>query len=377
MKEYPTEFAEAWYLVPTPLERAGGCWLMRAGHNRAKPDYRAGPRRIECYGLHFIMEGYLVYETRGRRFELQDGDAFCLWPGAAHMYRNARPDKPLRMIWVTTDGPQVSRLLEACGMTEEAPVLRQIVGRELAALLRGWIARLESGSHDATSRLSELYRLFHQLSRGVQEAAGEPVQSWLRRSVDYFNLHYMEQATVEEAARIAGVHRSHFSQTFARTFGIHPQGYLRRLRMEQAAKLLRESEGAVSEVGSSVGYPDLYQFTRAFTRYYGQPPTRYRAGLAAPPGGGSDRRGPHNEGANGDSNTEAVRVFHLSDRPREDASMATSRNHQGAHGIGQTEEQLSAQAQAAEALQDVNETDRDVQRAARQTSDELDEVIDT
>lgn len=57
--------------------------------------------------------------------------------------------------------------------------------------------------------------------------------------------------------------------------------------------------------------------------------------------------------------------------------MATSRNHQGAHGIGQTEEQLNAQAQAAEAIQGQNETDREVIAAANQEDSELDEIIES
>jgi hypothetical protein len=57
--------------------------------------------------------------------------------------------------------------------------------------------------------------------------------------------------------------------------------------------------------------------------------------------------------------------------------MASSRNHQGAHGIGQTEEQLQQQADAAAMMQGVNETDQSVERAAhRRSKTELDEVAE-
>jgi hypothetical protein len=58
--------------------------------------------------------------------------------------------------------------------------------------------------------------------------------------------------------------------------------------------------------------------------------------------------------------------------------MATSRNHQQAHGIGQIEQQLSAQADAAEEIQGgKNETDRAIEQKARESSSELDEIIDS
>ncbi|KGE16885.1 hypothetical protein [Paenibacillus wynnii] len=45
--------------------------------------------------------------------------------------------------------------------------------------------------------------------------------------------------------------------------------------------------------------------------------------------------------------------------------MASSRNHQEAHGIGQIEEQLQQQADAAKAIQGSNETDREIAEAVK------------
>jgi hypothetical protein len=56
--------------------------------------------------------------------------------------------------------------------------------------------------------------------------------------------------------------------------------------------------------------------------------------------------------------------------------MTTNSGHQGAHGIGQVEEQLNKQAQAAVQIQGVNEVDQHVRAAANEDSSELDEVIE-
>ncbi|UUZ82834.1 hypothetical protein LJK88_02050 [Paenibacillus sp. P26] len=56
--------------------------------------------------------------------------------------------------------------------------------------------------------------------------------------------------------------------------------------------------------------------------------------------------------------------------------MASSRNHQGAHGIGQVERQLNRQAQAAESIQGLNEADQEILAAANQEYTELDEIIE-
>jgi len=57
--------------------------------------------------------------------------------------------------------------------------------------------------------------------------------------------------------------------------------------------------------------------------------------------------------------------------------MTSSRNHQGAHGIGQIEEQLNQQADATYAIQGESETDRDITNAAnRDAHTSIDEIID-
>jgi hypothetical protein len=56
--------------------------------------------------------------------------------------------------------------------------------------------------------------------------------------------------------------------------------------------------------------------------------------------------------------------------------MTTSRNHQEAHGLGQTEEQLSAQADAVRQLQGgKSELDKEVEAAAEASDSELDDII--
>ncbi|WP_281890345.1 hypothetical protein [Paenibacillus sp. YYML68] len=57
--------------------------------------------------------------------------------------------------------------------------------------------------------------------------------------------------------------------------------------------------------------------------------------------------------------------------------MSSSRNHQGAHGIGQAEEQLNRQAEAAAQIQGQSETDRRVQAEANRRDSQLDEIMDS
>lgn len=81
---------------------------------------------------------------------------------------------------------------------------------------------------------------------------------------------------VADMARRVGCHRAHFTTKYRELRGETPGVFLRRLRLENAAVMLRTQDISVQDVGTSVGYPDASAFARAFRTVYGCSPTAYR-----------------------------------------------------------------------------------------------------
>jgi AraC family transcriptional regulator, regulatory protein of adaptative response / methylphosphotriester-DNA alkyltransferase methyltransferase len=69
-----------------------------------------------------------------------------------------------------------------------------------------------------------------------------------------------------------------------RVFGEHHTSFRRELqcaRMIRAAELLSEQSLTVAQVGQAVGYREPAQFSKAFRRHHGRPPSELRASGAA------------------------------------------------------------------------------------------------
>ncbi|MFW5741762.1 MAG: response regulator transcription factor [Spirochaetota bacterium] len=93
--------------------------------------------------------------------------------------------------------------------------------------------------------------------------------------------HYHEQHTMQDVADRMGMSYAYFSTLFKQQTGETYSGYLTRIRMEEAARLL-DAGLPVSKVAGRVGYLYPKHFTRAFKRFQGQTPQQYTAGQAAP-----------------------------------------------------------------------------------------------
>jgi two-component system response regulator YesN len=83
--------------------------------------------------------------------------------------------------------------------------------------------------------------------------------------------------SLEEAGSKVGVSRNHLSFEFSRETGETFTAYLCRTRIEEAKRLLAQTELKVYEVGERVGYPNVEHFSRTFKRIVGVSPARYKS----------------------------------------------------------------------------------------------------
>jgi AraC family transcriptional regulator len=99
---------------------------------------------------------------------------------------------------------------------------------------------------------------------------------WLLRAEDQLRDRWREPVRIADLANQVGVHPALLSRTFRRRHGIGIATYLRRLRLEWAARQLVESNAPLAAIAISAGFADQSHFTRAFRRHTGMTPAGYR-----------------------------------------------------------------------------------------------------
>lgn len=279
LKDYGHEYADIYYYTTNEFEKLGGLWPLRTGHNVAKENYSVGPRVIECYSFHFVLSGALTLSSKGETVTLTKESMFCLFPDEKHSYwvHEYDPEAPLRLHWLAFNGAQAESLVERLGMTKQKPYLRNKLTDEISELLKTCMKRMGDWQQkDGDLQLQiMLYQLFELLSRPLPNVPED--KDWLNSCLQYMESHYAEGITVADIASFTGMHRSHLSSRFKHSFGISPREYLIKLKMERAGEMLQSRTLSVTDIALSLGYTDLYTFSRAFSTYYGMSPTDYRS----------------------------------------------------------------------------------------------------
>ncbi len=109
-----------------------------------------------------------------------------------------------------------------------------------------------------------------------QRVLERPIDDRLEGARRFIDAHYSEALDLERVARAACLSRYHFQRAFCRTFGETPHEYLTRVRIEQARRLLRETDRSVTHVCLDVGFQSLGSFSTLFRRRVGHAPAHYR-----------------------------------------------------------------------------------------------------
>jgi AraC-like DNA-binding protein len=111
-----------------------------------------------------------------------------------------------------------------------------------------------------------------------QHAARQRVE----RVIELLGQQLENPPTLDELGTLVGCSPYHLSRTFSSQTGMTIPQYLRQIRMERAAELLKSGRANVTEAALAVGYSSLSHFSHAFRETIGCCPGLYPLGILQP-----------------------------------------------------------------------------------------------
>jgi len=260
-------------------------------------------RHLDFYALYVVESGKGLHVINDHPYAVTRGDVYMTPPGTTHQYREYHDLRAEAFQFTASlflpGELQALRSLSGfwelfVGETKErnAPDYRLHLSPERHAEVRWAIDEIGSEIEQPPALAIPLVRsLFFrlmvylarrqaELERGTGSGGFQPPSPHARGIADVLRFcerHYAEPLSVGQLASLMFLSAGHFSEVFAREVGIPPTAYVRRLRLERAQTLLRDTDSSATDIAHEVGFGGPAQLSRAFRAEFGSSPSEYRA----------------------------------------------------------------------------------------------------
>lgn len=108
---------------------------------------------------------------------------------------------------------------------------------------------------------------------------GNEQQKQINKVLEYIEENLNESLPLEKLAKVSTYSVYHFQRTFKAITGETPAGYIKRLRLENAAHfLIYEQQIPITQVALMCGFSSLSYFTYSFNEYFKTSPKKWREG---------------------------------------------------------------------------------------------------
>jgi AraC-like DNA-binding protein len=141
---------------------------------------------------------------------------------------------------------------------------------------QAWLFAATTHSRIGPELDAQTANILHRFLRLATEGTREPTTDNLQRAIEYLINHHGEVLHMSAIARRHGFSTGHFHREFRKRTGFTPNAYLTRIRIETAARLLRESSLPAKEIANRVGIADEAYFSRLFKQLSGQNSSSFR-----------------------------------------------------------------------------------------------------
>jgi AraC-like DNA-binding protein len=98
----------------------------------------------------------------------------------------------------------------------------------------------------------------------------------VKDSITFIREHYKEKLYIRNLSELTGLNEQYFIRFFGSVTGISPLDYINRYRVEQAARLLKDTDTHVYEIAEDCGFHNIGNFIKIFRSVTGDTPHKFR-----------------------------------------------------------------------------------------------------
>ncbi|MBD9184503.1 MAG: AraC family transcriptional regulator [Clostridiales bacterium] len=256
--------------------------------------YNCGNREVELeqfyapdyYSFYFVKEGKGSFTQCKASHRIQAGECFVVFPNEDSVIKSEH-GKPLNVTWVSFSGYLVGAYLNRAKITAFTPVMEDTQDHELEGLFDTLLHVATRHANRYCPIMAQMYSIFAFFLDHAQqepELQTAPPAMYLMKALDFIDIYYQDDISVEDVAGSVGLTRKALYTIFKQLTGFSTKDYLIYYRMRKATSLLETTTLPIETVAVSVGYRDQFHFSKEFKKNVGVSPSEYRKNVVKDPG---------------------------------------------------------------------------------------------
>lgn len=241
--------------------------------------------RPDHYIFYFAKEGNGYVTQCQATHKIRAGQCFVVFPNVGASIKSEHK-KAMNVTWVAFSGYLVERYLSRAKISAYEPLFNDTPEHGLEQIFDTLLEASTRPSNRYCKIMAQMYNIFDFfLDHASQESRTEtaPPEMYLLKALDFIDINYQDDISVEDIAESAGMNRKSLYTVFKKLTGFSPRDYLIYYRMCKATNLLRSTTLSVETVAVSVGYSDQFHFSKEFKKNVGLSPSEYRRVIAQEP----------------------------------------------------------------------------------------------
>ncbi len=234
-------------------------------------------RTFESVDFSFILKGRGRLRYGRRSFPLKAPCVFIAWPGA-YLEFGPEPEgatwEQLFMVY----SPDLTSMFDAWAIDPSKQPIWPIVSpqtvRNLVNELIGCMENVETrGMVDRIDRICERLLLESRLEQPPGETPPDAYLEYVRR---FLARNLTQKHDVKELAEQYGMAEVTFRRKWTQQFGAPFKNDLITMRMQEACRLLAQTNKPIQDIATRIGFDDPLYFSRRFTKLIGVTASDYR-----------------------------------------------------------------------------------------------------
>ena len=226
-----------------------------------------------------LVHGEMALYVNGTWTRLTDGRVRVFLAGTEHTEHYLTPDRPYVLLWLVVVPGGIN--IYHTGYSPESGYFSSGSRIRLGSPMAENLWRCASDVSPSRPRFH--YLLMESLDHTIRNRTssidgGNYRADVLQEIKEYLDEYYWKQLSMGELGAMTHFSPPYLNRLFRERYQCSLHDYLTRVRLERAAKMLREELSlSIGRIAAAVGIPDQRYFSRCFRRKFSMTPGEYRA----------------------------------------------------------------------------------------------------